>query len=170
MLPGVRSINLSHNRIAIVSNLEYCYSLERLDLSHNLISSLDDVFVVLGNVHQLNLSANYITSTSGLERLYGLEVGGLFHYRLLDLIHWFSYYCLSVLWVYFLLAYFFLLKNQHILLYFFPFFLFYVSTLLGVGYFKKSNWACAGNRKACSASFTIILDYWGESCLSCSKL
>eukprot|EP00002_Diphylleia_rotans_P017236 TRINITY_DN3349_c0_g1_i13.p1 TRINITY_DN3349_c0_g1~~TRINITY_DN3349_c0_g1_i13.p1 ORF type:complete len:977 (-),score=170.49 TRINITY_DN3349_c0_g1_i13:472-3402(-) len=74
VLPNVRHINLSYNRIALITNLEYCYALERLDLSHNRISSVEEVYTVLGNVVHLNLSANYITSTLGLDRLYGLEV------------------------------------------------------------------------------------------------
>jgi Leucine-rich repeat (LRR) protein len=68
-LSAVQQIDLSHNLIERIENLQFCYSLEILDLSYNKISTLENAVETLGNLKILILRHNKITSTLGLEVL-----------------------------------------------------------------------------------------------------
>ncbi len=71
---SLSTLNLSHNEITVVENLEQLPSLRRLDLSYNAI---EGSLVGLGGLRELthlDLSANALRSLVGLERLASLEV------------------------------------------------------------------------------------------------
>ncbi|KAG5182774.1 hypothetical protein JKP88DRAFT_245388 [Tribonema minus] len=84
LLPAVRYLDLSYNRIEDLEFFQDCIKLNHLDLSHNSISCLVDVHLTLGNVHTLLLGSNAIRTTEGLERLLALEVLDLEHNRIFD--------------------------------------------------------------------------------------
>jgi Leucine-rich repeat (LRR) protein len=56
----LKTLDLSHNRIAVLANLHLCTSLQNLDLTGNQIASVVGVRLVLGNVQTLNISHNFI--------------------------------------------------------------------------------------------------------------
>jgi Leucine-rich repeat (LRR) protein len=66
----LRRLDASHNKITTIQNLQFCYSLEYVDLAFNQITSLKDVAQCLGNVRVLILAYNYLKSISGLEVCY----------------------------------------------------------------------------------------------------
>ncbi|PRP77458.1 nischarin-like, partial [Planoprotostelium fungivorum] len=72
-LENVVSLDLSHNLIVQISNLDNCYGLKTLNLSYNKIVSLHQINQLLGMVVILNLSNNKIKVTQGLEKCYSLE-------------------------------------------------------------------------------------------------
>lgn len=72
LLPCVESLNLSHNRISRIENLESLPRLSELDLSHNIIAELGPLHTKLGNMRCLLLAGNKIESLAGLSRLYSL--------------------------------------------------------------------------------------------------
>ncbi len=79
LLSMVEDLNLSHNRLTMIENLERCSTLTSLNLAFNRLQSLPNVNRVLGNVTTLILRNNIIFTTSGLERLYALETLDLSH-------------------------------------------------------------------------------------------
>ncbi|CAN0026057.1 unnamed protein product, partial [Laminaria digitata] len=73
LLPRVRRLSLSHNRLSAADFFQDCASLEELDLSFNHLESVANIHAVLGNLRSLRLEGNRISSTSGLERVFSLE-------------------------------------------------------------------------------------------------
>lgn len=65
LLPCVESLNLSHNRISRIENLESLPRLSELDLSHNIIAELGPLHTKLGNMRCLLLAGNKIESLAG---------------------------------------------------------------------------------------------------------
>jgi hypothetical protein len=72
-LSGVKRIDLSYNSIERIENLQFCYSLEYLNLSVNKIINVENTGEILGNLKILILKGNGLKSTEGLEKLMGLE-------------------------------------------------------------------------------------------------
>lgn len=85
LVPNVKQIDFSNNRLKRIQNLEKCSSIESLNLGFNRISSLNDINQVLGNIKSLNLRYNNISSIQGLDKLYSLQSLDLSHNRLSDL-------------------------------------------------------------------------------------
>lgn len=73
-LPTVRRLDVSYNDIAYIVHLQDCINLSALNISHNRIRVLSNLELVLGNILQLNLSHNNVVSLDGLEKLYSLEM------------------------------------------------------------------------------------------------
>ena len=73
LLVAVRKIDLSHNLISSVKNLQSCWKLEFLTLAFNRIADVSNINQMVGNLKILNLAHNSITTTEGLEKLYSLE-------------------------------------------------------------------------------------------------
>lgn len=63
----LRRLDASHNKITSIQNLQFCYTLEYVDLGFNQITSIEDVAQCLGNVRVLILAYNALSSLSGIE-------------------------------------------------------------------------------------------------------
>nr|XP_009294455.1 nischarin isoform X2 [Danio rerio] len=72
LIPEVEFLDLSHNELSLVENLEHLYNLVHLDLSFNKLTVLEGVHTKLGNIKTLNLSENQLETLSGLSKLYSL--------------------------------------------------------------------------------------------------
>ncbi|XP_010641493.1 nischarin [Fukomys damarensis] len=72
LIPKIEFLDLSHNGVLFVDNLQHLYNLVHLDLSYNKLSSLEGVHTKLGNIKTLNLAGNLLESLSGLHKLYSL--------------------------------------------------------------------------------------------------
>ncbi|XP_056303562.1 nischarin isoform X1 [Danio aesculapii] len=72
LIPEVEFLDLSHNELSLVENLEHLYNLVHLDLSFNKLTILEGVHTKLGNIKTLNLSGNQLETLSGLSKLYSL--------------------------------------------------------------------------------------------------
>ncbi|XP_043443472.1 nischarin isoform X2 [Prionailurus bengalensis] len=72
LIPKIEFLDLSHNGVLVVDNLQHLYNLVHLDLSYNKLSSLEGVHTKLGNIKTLNLAGNLLESLSGLHKLYSL--------------------------------------------------------------------------------------------------
>ncbi|XP_063071141.1 nischarin isoform X2 [Engraulis encrasicolus] len=72
LIPQVEFLDLSHNQLPNVENLQHLYNLIHLDLSYNNLTVLEGVHTKLGNIKTLNLAGNQIKSLSGLNKLYSL--------------------------------------------------------------------------------------------------
>lgn len=81
LLPCVKTLDLSHNGIAELENLESLPCLSDLDLSHNRIEQLGALHTKLGNIRCLHLAGNRVESLAGLSRLYSLVELDLSHNR-----------------------------------------------------------------------------------------
>ncbi|XP_067252557.1 nischarin isoform X1 [Chanodichthys erythropterus] len=72
LIPEVEFLDLSHNELSVVENLQHLYNLVHLDLSFNKLTILECVHTKLGNIKTLNLSGNQLETLSGLSKLYSL--------------------------------------------------------------------------------------------------
>lgn len=72
LAPSIERLNLSHNKLSSVECLTSLPHLVSLNLSNNLFSSLDSMHTKLGNVVDLDLSQNNLSSLKGLDKLYSL--------------------------------------------------------------------------------------------------
>ncbi|KAL6068924.1 LKB1 serine/threonine kinase interacting protein 1 [Balamuthia mandrillaris] len=72
-LVHVTRIELQHNAIFKIENLQYCIELEYLNLGFNKISSTFQINHVIGSLKFLILRDNILKSTLGLERILSLE-------------------------------------------------------------------------------------------------
>ncbi|KAF9585008.1 hypothetical protein BGW38_004304 [Lunasporangiospora selenospora] len=73
-IKSVVSLDLSHNLLlAPPSGLIHLYNLNELNLSYNMISGVQSIYQILGNIAILDLRGNRLESLSGLERLWNLE-------------------------------------------------------------------------------------------------
>ena len=71
--PSIEYLDLSHNTITHVIHLQDCIDLKFLNLSHNRIRVLSNLERVIGSVTMLNLAHNDIESLDGLDRILSLE-------------------------------------------------------------------------------------------------
>ena len=81
-LQVVQTINLSQNQISKIEFMTGCLCLDFLDLSFNMIESLEGV--ALGALKILHLRGNQIFSVNGLENLRALEELNLAENRIAD--------------------------------------------------------------------------------------
>lgn len=72
LIPKIEFLDLSHNGVLVVDNLQHLYNLVHLDLSYNKLSTLEGVHTKLGNIKTLNLAGNLLESLSSLHKLYSL--------------------------------------------------------------------------------------------------
>uniref|UniRef100_U3EK83 Nischarin n=1 Tax=Callithrix jacchus TaxID=9483 RepID=U3EK83_CALJA len=72
LIPKIEFLDLSHNGLLVVDNLQHLYNLVHLDLSYNKLSSMEGLHTKLGNIKTLNLAGNLLESLSGLHKLYSL--------------------------------------------------------------------------------------------------
>ncbi|XP_041081109.1 nischarin-like isoform X3 [Polyodon spathula] len=72
LIPKVEFLDLSHNELSLLENLQHLYNLIHLDLSYNKLAVLEGVHTKLGNIKTLNLAGNLLESLSGLSKLYSL--------------------------------------------------------------------------------------------------
>jgi Leucine-rich repeat (LRR) protein len=72
-LTRVERLDLSHNLITRIENTEHCYRLAYLNLGSNLITSVADINLVLGNVTVLVLRDNALASLLGVQKLFNLR-------------------------------------------------------------------------------------------------
>ncbi|KAF9411195.1 hypothetical protein BGZ94_001415, partial [Podila epigama] len=71
---SVVNLDLSHNLLLTPpSGLIHLHNLQDLNLSYNMISGVQSIYQVLGNISSLDLRGNRLESLSGLERLWNLE-------------------------------------------------------------------------------------------------
>lgn len=84
-LTRLERLDLSHNLISRIENSEHLYRLSYLNLGHNLLTSVANVNLVLGNVTALVLRENQLVSLLGLEKLFNLRRLDLTANRLVDL-------------------------------------------------------------------------------------
>lgn len=68
----LRYLNLSHNEIIKIENMDKFPNIFSLDLSHNKIKKIQNL-EILKNLEILNLSNNFIESINGLNSLYNLK-------------------------------------------------------------------------------------------------
>ncbi len=71
--PAVKYLDLSHNSISHIIHLQDCISLKHINLSHNRIRVLSNLERVLGSVTRINVSHNEIESLDGIDKIYSLE-------------------------------------------------------------------------------------------------
>ncbi|KAF9981962.1 hypothetical protein BGZ75_006679 [Mortierella antarctica] len=73
--PSIVSLDLSHNLLlSPPSGLIHLHNLSHLNLSYNMISGVQSIYQILGNIATLDLRGNRLESLSGLERLWNLEM------------------------------------------------------------------------------------------------
>uniref|UniRef100_A0A8C8RKB0 Nischarin n=1 Tax=Pelusios castaneus TaxID=367368 RepID=A0A8C8RKB0_9SAUR len=72
LIPKIEFLELSHNNVSLVENLQHLYNLIHLDLSYNKIALLEGVHAKLGNIKTLNLAGNLLQRLCGLNKLYSL--------------------------------------------------------------------------------------------------
>ncbi|KAF9128014.1 hypothetical protein BGW39_005420 [Mortierella sp. 14UC] len=71
---AIVSLDLSHNLfLSPPSALIHLHNLHHLNLSYNMISGVQSIYQILGNIAILDLRGNRLESLSGLERLWNLE-------------------------------------------------------------------------------------------------
>ena len=64
-MPRCEYLDLSHNKLEDIQNLNYLSSLGHLDLSSNSIRMLNSLHTKLGNIKSLNLQGNKLESLQG---------------------------------------------------------------------------------------------------------
>ncbi len=74
LAPKLRFLDLSFNQLCDVFNLTSLPELERVSYSGNIISYLNDMNILLGNVTVLDMSNNQIESLKGFSKLYSLSI------------------------------------------------------------------------------------------------
>ena len=82
-MPKLTSLDMSYNDITHIVHLQDCSLLMDINLSHNRIRVLSNLERVLGNVLKLDLSHNFIESLDGLDKLHSLQRVDL-SYNLID--------------------------------------------------------------------------------------
>lgn len=71
---AVVSLDLSHNLlIAPPPGLIHLHNLQSLNMSYNMMESVQAIYQILGNIAVLDLRGNRLSSLCGLERLWNLE-------------------------------------------------------------------------------------------------
>ncbi|KAG0226112.1 hypothetical protein BGW41_004271 [Actinomortierella wolfii] len=71
---NIVSLDLSHNLlISPPPGLIHLYNLQTLNLSYNMMTTVQQIYQILGNIATLDLRGNRLESLCGLERLWNLE-------------------------------------------------------------------------------------------------
>ncbi|XP_029907273.1 nischarin isoform X3 [Myripristis murdjan] len=85
VIPQVEFLDLSHNQLTSVENLQYLYNLVHVDLSYNGLKVLEAAHTRLGNIKTLSLAGNQLERLAGLSKLYSLVNLDLSHNLLAQL-------------------------------------------------------------------------------------
>ncbi|KAH0630044.1 hypothetical protein JD844_012627 [Phrynosoma platyrhinos] len=72
LMPKIEFLDLSHNDVPLVENLQHLYNLIHLDLSYNKLATLEGIHTKIGNIKTLNLAGNHLEKLCGLNKLYSL--------------------------------------------------------------------------------------------------
>ncbi|XP_016847075.2 nischarin isoform X3 [Anolis carolinensis] len=72
LMPKIEFLDLSHNDVPLVENLQHLYNLIHLDLSYNKLTTLEGIHTKIGNIKTLNLAGNHLERLCGLNKLYSL--------------------------------------------------------------------------------------------------
>nr|XP_034962015.1 nischarin isoform X1 [Zootoca vivipara] len=72
LMPKIEFLDLSHNDVPLVENLQHLYNLIHLDLSYNKLATLEGIHTKIGNIKTLNLAGNHLERLNGLNKLYSL--------------------------------------------------------------------------------------------------
>ncbi|XP_056129521.1 nischarin [Lampris incognitus] len=72
VIPKVEFLDLSHNLLSSIDNLQHLYNLVHVDLSYNDLRVLEGAHTRLGNIKTLNLAGNQLDRLTGLSKLYSL--------------------------------------------------------------------------------------------------
>uniref|UniRef100_A0A670IPU7 Nischarin n=1 Tax=Podarcis muralis TaxID=64176 RepID=A0A670IPU7_PODMU len=72
LMPKIEFLDLSHNDVPLVENLQHLYNLVHLDLSYNKLATLEGIHTKIGNIKTLNLAGNHLERLNGLNKLYSL--------------------------------------------------------------------------------------------------
>lgn len=74
LIPYCKHLELHHNKISKIANLERCIQLDTLNLSHNCIQTIENLNVLLGFIKVIDLSYNQISSLEGFKKSYSIQV------------------------------------------------------------------------------------------------
>jgi Leucine-rich repeat (LRR) protein len=74
LMSDVEELHLNNNRLRTIANLSSLHNLRYLNLSGNIVESLTDWYMQLGNIESLNLSSNKLKSLRGLSRLRSIRL------------------------------------------------------------------------------------------------
>ncbi|XP_056294505.1 nischarin isoform X3 [Pseudoliparis swirei] len=85
LISKVEFLDLSHNQLSTVENLQHLYNLVHVDLSYNSLRVLEAAHTRLGNIKTLNLAGNQLEQLTGLTKLYSLVNLDLSHNQLAQL-------------------------------------------------------------------------------------
>ncbi|XP_068578165.1 nischarin isoform X1 [Cebidichthys violaceus] len=85
LIPKVEFLDLSHNQLSTVENLQHLYNLVHVDLSYNSLLVLEAAHTRLGNIKTLSLAGNQLDQLTGLTKLYSLVNLDLSHNQLAQL-------------------------------------------------------------------------------------
>ncbi|KAH9507461.1 hypothetical protein Btru_058150 [Bulinus truncatus] len=73
LMPNIEKLNLSHNILESIQNLQWLSQLTYLELSHNHIKHVDSLHTKMGNVKVVKLAHNRLESLHGFAKLFSLE-------------------------------------------------------------------------------------------------
>ncbi|GFN84539.1 hypothetical protein PoB_001104500 [Plakobranchus ocellatus] len=73
LLPNLESLDMSHNVVESIQNLQWLSQLTFVDLSHNNIRHLDSLHTKLGNIKTLRISHNRLERLHGFAKLFSLQ-------------------------------------------------------------------------------------------------
>jgi nischarin len=73
LMPHIKKLKLSHNKLNKVTGLTHLPQLSELSLSANAFYNIKDLHLCLGNVIHLDMSENHISALGGFSKLYSLE-------------------------------------------------------------------------------------------------
>ncbi|CAG5131179.1 unnamed protein product, partial [Candidula unifasciata] len=74
LIPNVEKLNLSHNSIESIQNLQWLCALTHVDLSHNNIRHADSLHTKMGNIKCIRLAHNELESLHGFAKLFSLQI------------------------------------------------------------------------------------------------
>lgn len=74
LVPYCKHLELHHNKITKIANLERCIQLDTLNLSYNCIQTIENLNVLLGFIKVIDLSYNQIRSLEGFKKSYSIQV------------------------------------------------------------------------------------------------
>ncbi|CAG5120433.1 unnamed protein product, partial [Candidula unifasciata] len=83
LMPNIEKLDLSHNRIESIQNLHWLSQLTHIDLSHNNIYHADWLHTKLGNVQCVRLAHNHLESLHGFAKLFSLKTLDISHNKIL---------------------------------------------------------------------------------------